>query len=130
MRNQQGAQGAKRLLLCQLGWTVLLSTLALLFLSRTAALSAVLGGLVSVVPNAYFARQLFQYQGARQARQIVNRFYKGEAMKLLLTVVLFAMVFKWATILPLVFFLVYITTQMVFWFSPLIFNNQNRPKSD
>ena len=130
MKNQQGAQGAKRLLLCQLGWTLLISTLALLFVSRTAAISAGLGGLVSVVPNAYFARQLFQYQGARQARQIVNRFYKGEAIKLLLTVVLFAMVFKWATILPLVFFLVYITTQMVFWFSPLIFNNQNRPERD
>lgn len=130
MKNRQGVEGAKRLLVFQLCWTLLAVSIAWLLLSDTAAISAGLGGLVSVVPNAYFARQLFQYQGARQARQIVNRFYKGEAMKLLLTVVLFAMVFKWVVIIPLVFFIVYITTQMVFWFSPLIFNNQNRPERD
>ena len=130
MKNQQGEQGAKRLLQCQLGLTILLATIALFFLGVMAAISALLGGLVSIVPNAYFARKLFQYQGARAARQIVNGFYKGEAMKLLLTVTLFAVVFKWFNIIPLVFFLVFIMTQMVFWFSPLIFNNQNRPESD
>ena len=104
--------------------------IALLFSGMLAAISAGLGGLVSIVPNAYFARKLFQYQGARAARQIVNNFYKGEAMKLLLTVALFAMVFKWFNIVPWVFFVVYIVTQMVFWFSPLIFNHQNRPESD
>lgn len=130
MKNQQGEQGAKRLLQCQLGLTILLATIAILFLGVMAAISALLGGLVSIVPNAYFARKLFQYQGARAARQIVNGFYKGEAMKLLLTVTLFAVVFKWFNIIPLVFFLVFIMTQMVFWFSPLIFNNQNRPESD
>ncbi len=130
MKNHPGEQSAKRLLHCQFTLTLLLATLGLLFSGLVAGLSALLGGLVSVIPNAYFSRKLFQHQGARAAQQIVNNFYKGEAMKLMLTVALFAMVFKWFKIIPLVFFLVFITTQMVFWFSPLIFNNQNGPKSD
>ena len=128
MKIGQGAKGAKRLLMCQLSLTLLLAGVSALISGPMAGLSAILGGLVSIIPNAYFARTLFQYQGAQAARQIVNRFYKGEAMKLLLTVALFVMVFKWFSIVPLVFFLVFITVQMVFWFSPLIFNN--RPKSD
>ncbi len=94
-----------------------------------AAQSALLGGLVSIVPTAYFAAKLFKYNGARAARQIVNGFYKGEALKIAMTAVLFTVVFKFFTIIPLVFLSVYITVQMVFWFAPLIFSNeQNRSK--
>lgn len=105
--------------------------LALIYMGVGATQSVLLGGMVSVVPNAYFARKLFQHQGARAARQIVNGFYTGEAFKLALTFVLFAMVFKFFKIDPLVFFAAYILAQMVFWFAPLIFdNNRNGPESD
>jgi ATP synthase protein I len=108
-----------------------MAVIALVFIGVEAARSVVLGGVVSVVPNAYFAKKLFQHQGARAARQIVNSFYSGEALKLALTFVLFAMVFKLFNIVPLVFFAAYILAQMVFWFAPLIFDyNRNRPESD
>ncbi len=124
VKNQRGLQGARRLILCQLGMTILLATMALWCAGTTAALSAILGGLVCIVPNAYFARALFQYQGARAAKQIVTRFYKGEALKIVLAMTLFTLVFKLFTIIPLVFFAVYIVTQMIFWFAPLIFVNK------
>jgi ATP synthase protein I len=131
VKNKRGYQGAKRLLLCQFLLTASLAVLSLVFMGVVAAQSVLLGGMVSVVPNAYFARKLFQYQGARAARQIVNSFYSGEALKLALTFVLFAIVFKFFKIVPLVFFAAYILAQMVFWFAPLIFdNNWNRPESD
>ena len=131
VKNQQGLHGAQRLLLCQLSVMVLLAIIAIWFSGTTAAISALLGGLVSVVPNAYFARKLFQHQGAHAARQIVNGFYKGEASKILLSIAMFTLVFKWFNIIPLVFFAVYIVVQLVFWFAPLIFDNkQNRPESD
>ena len=120
MKNQRGLQGARRLLICQLSITVLFAAIALLLSSTTAAMSALLGGMVSIVPTAYFAIKLFRYQGARAARQIVNSFYKGEALKLILTIVLFALVFKFFNIIPLVFFATYIVVQMMFWFAPLI----------
>lgn len=128
MRNRQGMQGAQRLLLIQLGVAVLISVIALIVGDVKAALSAVAGGLVCAIPNAYFVSKLFKHNGARAARQIVNGFYKGEALKLILSVALFALVFKYLNVNPLVFFVAYIAAQMVFWFAPLII--VNRPKRD
>ena len=131
LRNRQGLQGAQRLLTCQLSITLLAATVAIVISGATAAISVLLGGGVTIVPNAYFARTMFRYQGARAAKQIVTSFYKGEAMKMVLTIVLFTLVFKFFTIIPVVFFAVYIVVQMTFWFAPLIFDNkQNRPESD
>ena len=119
-------QGARRLLLIQLGVTMLIAVVSRLIGDDTAALSAAVGGLVCVVPNAYFVRQLFKHNGARAARQIVNGFYKGEALKLILSVTLFALVFKYLNVNPLVFFVAYIAAQMVFWFAPLIIVNKHK----
>lgn len=131
MKNRQGLQGAQRLIACQVVITILLATIAILLSGTLAMVSVLLGGLVSIVPNAYFARKMFQYQGAREAKQIVSSFYKGEAMKIVLSIALFAIVFKYFKIVPWMFFAVYITVQMVIWFAPLIFNNnRNRPESD
>jgi ATP synthase protein I len=131
VKNQQGLHGANRLFAWQLGITLLLALIAMVVSGLTAAMSALLGGLVSIVPNAYFARKLFRHQGAQAAKQIVNSFYKGEASKIALSIAMFAVVFKFYTTTPLIFFTVYIVVQMVFWFAPLIFSTkQNRPESD
>lgn len=127
VKNKRGVQGAKRLIIWQLMITALLATVAMLLSGGIAGRSALLGGLVSVLPNAYFAKKLFQQQGANAARQIVSSFYKGEVSKILLSIALFALVFKCFTIIPQVFFGAYIVVQMVFWFAPLIFINK---KSD
>ena len=129
VKNQQGKQGAKRLLLIQLGVTIIIALAALGVVDLVAATSAIAGGIVCVLPNAYFASKLFKHNGAHAARQIVNGFYKGEALKLMLSVALFALVFKYLKINPLVFFVAYIAAQMVFWFAPLIVVNKNRPRT-
>lgn len=126
MRNQQGLQGAWRLVAWQIGVTVVCAVAAILLISIKAGLSALLGGLVSAVPNAYFARKLFKHQGAQAAKQIVNSFYKGEALKIILSITLFVLVFKYFNIVPLVFFIVYIIAQAVFWFAPMIFVNKRK----
>ena len=131
VKNQQGLRGENRLFACQIGITFIIAAIAALISGGIGALSAVLGGLVSAVPGAYFARKLFQYQGARAAKQIVNSFYKGEALKIVLSVLLFTLVFIFSNINPVVFFATYIVVQMAFWFAPLIFaNKQNRPERD
>lgn len=113
-------QGAQRLLLIQFGVAMLIAVIAQLVSGITSAFSAIVGGLVCVVPNTLFVIKLFKHNGARAARQIVNGFYKGEALKLTLSILLFALVFKFLKINPLVFFVAYIAAQMVFWFAPLI----------
>lgn len=64
-----------------------------LVLDTIAAYSVLLGGLICTLPNGYFARKAFQYRGARYAPQIVKSFYVGEAGKLVMTAVMFALVF-------------------------------------
>ena len=126
VKNRQGIWGARRLMLIQFGVSILISCIAVWVYSTTAAYSAILGGLVCVVPNAYFARSLFFHSGARAAKQIVSGFYRGEALKLMLSAALFTLVFKCFNIHPLIFFIAYIAAQMVFWFAPLIIVNKHK----
>jgi ATP synthase protein I len=111
--------------------TLVFAAFCALIYDINAASSALLGGMVCIVPNAYFASKLFKYQGARSAKKIVNSFYKGEALKIVISVFLFTAVFLLFKITPLAFFGAYIMILMTHWFAPLIIvNKQNRPESD
>ena len=63
------------------------------FYSQTTAYSLLCGGLLCVIPNAYFASYAFRYTGARAAPLIARAFFWGETGKFLLTVVGFGAVF-------------------------------------
>ncbi|AHA25221.1 ATP synthase I chain family protein [Pseudomonas aeruginosa] len=77
--------------------------------------------MIAWLPNCYFAYKAFRFSGARAAREIVRSFYAGEAGKLILTAVLFALTF--AGVKPLMapaLFGVYLLTLMVSWCAPLL----------
>ncbi|KTD44874.1 F0F1 ATP synthase subunit I [Legionella quateirensis] len=131
MNKQLNKRGIMRLWLVQLGITLVLAALCAIVFNIKAASSALLGGIVCIIPNAYFASKLFRHQGARAAKQIVNSFYKGEAVKIILSIFLFTAVFVFFKITPLAFFTSYILVLMTHWFAPwIIVNKQNRPESD
>lgn len=117
-----GIRSIRVLFSLQLGVGLVLLMLAMIFSNKTGVQSAMLGSLVYIIPNALCATKMFQYQGARSAKKIVNSFYKAEALKFALSIVLFAAVFVFFKINPLIFFGAYISMQMVIWFAPLIFN--------
>ena len=60
---------------------------------RALALSLLAGGLTAFIPNAYFAKHAFKYAGASAAAAVTASFYRGEAGKFLMTVVMFACIF-------------------------------------
>lgn len=66
---------------------------ALLFAGPVTAYSALIGGSIALVPNAYFARQVFRYRGAQSAGAIARSLYRGEVGKFVMTAILFAGVF-------------------------------------
>jgi ATP synthase protein I len=102
---------------------LLLIAASFLWLSRgtVAGYSALCGGLIAWLPNLYFAYKAFRFSGARAAPAIVRSFYAGEAGKLILTAVLFALTFAGVKPLePLAVFGVFLLTQLVSWFSPLL----------
>lgn len=131
MNKQLSRRGIIRLWCVQASVTLVFAAFCALVYGTNAASSALLGGIVCIIPNAYFASKLFKYQGARSAKLIVNSFYKGEALKIVISIFLFTAVFLLFKITPLAFFVSYIMIQTTHWFAPLIIvNKQNRPESD
>lgn len=87
-----------RITLAQLG---VLGPLCLMLLGYdgVVAYSVLSGGLIAVLPQAYFATLAFRWRGAKSARAIARSSYAGEMGKFLLSVTGFAVVF--ATLRPI-----------------------------
>lgn len=86
--------------------------------------SALLGGLIAVLPHWVFARLAFAHAGARAARQVVNGFYKGEAAKIGLTILLFVVVLKWVPVVTGALFATYGVALLAQWLAPVL-NQRN-----
>ncbi|MEZ5489956.1 MAG: ATP synthase subunit I [Gammaproteobacteria bacterium] len=86
-----------RIIVAQLVATALMALTFLVFSNVVAAYSILIGGLVSALPNAYFAVQAFRYRGARNADKVVKSFRKGYFGKLGITIILFALTFTLVT---------------------------------
>ena len=110
----------KNLFLIQLVIVIIFAILVLGLYGVNSAQSIVLGSLVQIIPNMCCARNMFKYQGATSAKKIVSGFYKGEAVKIILSIILFALVFNYIRIDPILFFGAYISMQLLLWLLPLI----------
>lgn len=79
-----------------------------------AAGAFALGGMICVIPNLCMYRMVFAHFGASQTKRIIQAFYLGEAVKLLLTALGFAGAFLIPGVMPLWLFLGFITAQVGF----------------
>lgn len=73
--------------------TLSLAALSLLVGSVVLAYSALLGGLLTLIPNAGFAILVFREGGARAMPAVVRNAFLGELMKLVMIGVGFGLVF-------------------------------------
>lgn len=109
------------LVLAQLFATLGVALIGLLF-NAVSAYSLLVGGLICVLPNAWFALRL-HLQSKRSsgnpeedAGRFVAAAYKGEAIKLLMTGALFALVFSQLKLINvLALFVGYIICLLVNW---------------
>lgn len=85
-----------RITLIQLSILLVLATTAIP-LGKVVVYSVLLGGLVQVAANAYFARLAFRYQGARRIGMALQAMYRGETGKIMMSAVLFAVAFALVT---------------------------------
>lgn len=81
------------LLLIQLSLALLAGAVGWLWKGPAAGYSALLGGMIALLPNVYFTYKAFRYFGARSIRAIAQSMWSGEMGKLFLTAALFALVF-------------------------------------
>jgi len=73
---------------------LLLLVAALSLIDRRMAISVLVGGMIQIIPQAWFSRQAFKYVGARQMDLVVRSMYRGEFGKVVLTAVLFTVAFN------------------------------------
>lgn len=84
------------------------------------ARSALLGGLVGFIPNAYFAIKFGRQDPKRTAKEVVRSFYLGESVKLALTALLFTLVFQLPGVSFLPLFIGFVSVLAVSWFALLL----------
>ena len=82
-----------KILLGQLGSSVVLAMLFWGIGGRIAGYSALLGGLICVIPNAFLALRLVVPRRDPGARGLLRAAYIGELGKIALTVLMFSVVF-------------------------------------
>ncbi len=87
-----------RITLAQLAILVLVC-LPMLAYDAVIAWSLAAGGLIAIIPQAYFAHLAFRWRGAKSARAMARSSYAGEIGKFLLSVAGFAVVC--ATVRPI-----------------------------
>ena len=96
---------------------VLCSSIVTWFIwGQTMAMSVLTGGLVGLIPQVIFALKAFKHAGASASKLVVENFYSGVKLKMLYTALLFALVFKFLAVEPLVF----LSTYCVVVFLPLL----------
>jgi ATP synthase protein I len=82
-----------------------MSTLVIYFVCGfNQAKSAALGGAIGIVPNLLFAYKAFKYAGARASRQVVDSFFSGVKLKMVLMAMLLGLCLKFVEVSPLPFF--------------------------
>lgn len=86
--------------------------------------SALCGGVISIFPNFVFATLAFRHAGASAATEVLGDFFRGEALKLILVIVLFWVVFKTLDVIYLPLFVTYALAIILHWLSPLIFKTK------
>lgn len=64
----------------------------------SAAKSALLGGLLVWIPNVFLVFFIFSQDSISDPKKIVNAFYVGEVLKILLMCILFVLMLHWYTI--------------------------------
>ena len=80
------------------------------------AFSVLVGGFIQIGPQAWFARQAFNYTGARQVDKVVRAMYLGESGKIVLTASLFVACFiLWEQLNFLAVFSTFILMMPVQW---------------
>jgi ATP synthase protein I len=103
------------LVLGQAGVTVAVALAAWGLAGARAALSALVGGGIATVGSLAMAGFGFAGAPGAGARRVVGAFYFGEAVKLTLVAVLFALVLKWVRVEPRAMLAGFAATFPVYW---------------
>lgn len=124
MTNHRQRKQFQTLVLVQVAVVVTVSLLVWLTSGTTTGYSALLGGLIYLIPYIYQASRVLKASTGISLKQSVQELYKSEIWKMALTMVLFGLVFTLVKPLePFSLFGVFILMQLISWLAPLMQNH-------
>lgn len=113
---------ATRMLVTQGVIIIICTLLAWIFFNNHFVLSVLFGGLAALLPNIMFAIFAFRYAGASQIKRVYQSMKTGSKIKLMLTIVIFLLIFRWpdVQVVPL------LGTFVITMFSQWLFSFRNQ----
>lgn len=106
---------AYRIVFLQLAGVLVLSILASITSSISSGYSVFAGGMAYGLPNLFFVWRVFRYAGAQQMTQFMAAFMLGEAIKLILSGILFLLIVKYLPVSLLSVLIGFIGAIVSFW---------------
>lgn len=89
------------------------------------AKSGLAGGTIGIIPNFIFAYKAFRFAGAKSSRLVVESFFSGVKLKMVVTALLFSLAFKFLVILPLPFFSMFCLVMALPLLTPFILRHSH-----
>ena len=83
--------------------------------------STLAAGVVTIIPNIVFALKAFKYAGAKSSKLVIESFFSGVKLKMVLTALLFALAFKFLVLLPIPFFSMFCLVMALPLLTPFFF---------
>ena len=121
--NNRLIKKGRKLALTQILFTIIVVVFVTIFIyiywNFNYAKSAFVGGLVAVIPNIVFALKAFKYAGAQSSKKVIDSFFSGVKLKMVLTALLFALAFKFLVLLPVPFFVMFCVVMVVPLIAPI-----------
>ncbi|MCO7226608.1 ATP synthase subunit I [Pleionea sp. CnH1-48] len=105
---------------------VLIASVIALSWGLWSSASVLIGGLTCVLPSLVFTHFAFKHSGARASRQVLRGFYLGEALKLVLTILMFIAAFQWFPIEVGPLFLGFGLALLLQWVAPFVLTTSKK----
>ncbi|PMH45411.1 ATP F0F1 synthase subunit I [Vibrio sp. 10N.286.49.B3] len=121
-----GRELAKQLLLIEVSVVIFLAVGLSITINTDWGLAALIGGGIFVIANAVFSVCAFLFSGARATKLVAASFYAGEALKILITVLLFSLVYMYMQVELVPLKLAYLLVLGVNIFAPVFFINNRK----
>ncbi|MDH5484176.1 MAG: ATP synthase subunit I [Gammaproteobacteria bacterium] len=116
----------RRILLIQLGASIVLPAVVLV-IDPVLAWSALSGGMIATLANAYLGWKIFSRQQEAKPEQILAKFYGAEVGKIILTVMLFVAAIVMIKPLNIVALMgMYFLNTMIPWLASLFVDDDNQ----
>lgn len=120
---------AYRIVVWQLAGVAILAMLALIVSGVTNGLSVLAGGLAYGLPNLVFVWRVFRFVGAQEMTQFLTAFFAGEALKLILSAILFLFIVKYLPVSLLSTLVGFVGAIVSFWVACMWhFSRQNNSR--